>query len=139
KPSQVRWADWENVIRKQCVVGQEATVYDYQAKLAWKVRLQAVGEHLDCEPLTEQDTRVMLRAFGGEESWIPRPVWVILQDGTPYMGSANSMPQEGTTISNNGFDGHSCLHFPRENVSETYAEKNQACLRTGWQQTQAMQ
>ena len=83
----------------------------------------------------------MLRVFGGN-TWNPRPVWVIFANGSVYMGSTHSNPHGTSHITDNNFNGHSCLHFPRtqEQVTAigTYATSHQDTIDKGWAVTQRM-
>ena len=65
--------------------------------------------HLDAEPLTRSDTNTMLNIFG-HWSWRRRPI-LVKYNGHVYAASMNGMPHGTSTISNNGFDGHFCIHF----------------------------
>ncbi len=65
--------------------------------------------HVDAEPLTKSDTKIMKSIFG-HWTWRRRAV-LVKYNGHVYAGSMNGMPHGTSTISNNGFDGHFCIHF----------------------------
>ena len=65
--------------------------------------------HLDAEPLSYSDMKTMLSIYG-HWSWKRRAV-LVKYNGHVYAASMNGMPHGTSTISNNGFDGHFCIHF----------------------------
>jgi len=67
------------------------------------------GDHMDAEPRTEKDTKILKDIYGGSWSWRRRPI-LIKYNGHVYAASMNGMPHGTTTISND-FDGHICIHF----------------------------
>lgn len=93
-------------------------------------------------PLTEADTEVMFLAFGGKNTWTPKPVWALMPDGRVLMASVHNMALWEGSIADNGFDGCFQIYFPRtaEHVAAAgdYAGQHQACLDEGWALTQAM-
>ena len=90
--------------------------------------------------MTASDTARMRRAFGGETTWNPKAVWVIFPDGSVYLGSTHDSPHGTSHITENNFDGHTCLHFPRtqEQVAAIgpYATSHQETIDKGWASTQ---
>ncbi len=83
----------------------------------------------------------MEKAFGGN-TWTPKAVWVIFADGSIYQASTHSMPHAPQHRTNNNFDGHMCIHFPRTMEQVTaigpYATSHQKCIDQGWATTQSM-
>ena len=67
------------------------------------------SNHLDAEPASKEDTNTM-KAIYGTWSWKRRPV-LVRYNGHVYAASMNGMPHGTTTISDNGFKGHFCIHF----------------------------
>ena len=65
--------------------------------------------HLDAEPLSYSDTQTIL-GIVGHWTWKRRPI-LVKYNGHVYAASMNAMPHGTSTISNNGFDGHFCIHF----------------------------
>ena len=101
--------DWfdgnENTIPRGAVF----TVKDCKSGKTFQCKRWAGGNHMDTMPLTKADTAVM-KSIYGSWSWHRRPV-LVLYNGHVYAGSMNGMPHGTTTISNNNFPGHFCIHF----------------------------
>ncbi|MBQ6173267.1 MAG: peptidoglycan-binding protein [Clostridia bacterium] len=68
------------------------------------------ANHMDSMPLTKQDTAIMKSIYGGSWSWNRRPI-LVKYNGHVYAASMNGMPHGTTTITNNNFPGHFCIHF----------------------------
>lgn len=140
--AQVLYADWDSDVSRSFQAGQTVTLYDFQTGLAWQARLGEAGAAADAEPLTEADTEVMFLAFGGKNTWTPKPVWALMPDGRVLMASVHNMALWEGSIADNGFDGCFQIYFPRtaEHVAAAgdYAGQHQACLDKGWALTQAM-
>ena len=141
KASQVKYANWYTTVKSVAKKYPYATVYDYGSGISWQIHIFSVGAHADYEPLTAADTKKLERVFGGN-TWNPKAVWVVFADGSVYMASTHSMPHEVQHITDNNFDGHSCLHFPRtqEQVEAIgpYATSHQKTIDAGWAATQKM-
>ena len=79
----------------------------------------------------------MLKAFGGENTWSQKAVYVRLPSGIWTIGSTHDMPHLSGSISNNNFNGHLCVHFLRD-MSEAqqndpnYGVANQETIRALW-------
>ena len=101
--------DWfagnENTIPRGAVF----TVKDCKSGKTFQCKRWAGGNHMDTMPLTKSDTAVM-KSIYGSWSWHRRPV-LVLYNGHVYAGSMNGMPHGTTTIGNNNFPGHFCIHF----------------------------
>jgi len=95
-----------NVIR----TGIPMQVTDVRTGITYWVSSFSNGNHADVEPITEHDTAEMLRAFGGQWTWTPRPILVHV-DGRTIAASINGMPHAGSTNANNNMNGHVCMHF----------------------------
>ena len=52
----------------------------------------------------------MKSIYGGSWSWNRRPI-LVKYNGHVYAASMNGMPHGTTTITNNNFPGHFCIHF----------------------------
>jgi len=74
--------------------------------------------HIDAEPRTAADTKTMKSIYGGSWSWNRRPI-LILYKGHVYAASMNGMPHGTSTIGNNDFAGHFCIHFKNSKTHET--------------------
>ena len=137
--SQVRYVNWYTEGRAKARQFPNATIYDFSTGISWQVNMFSFGAHADAEPLTSADVDSMNRAFGGKTTWTPKPVWVVLSDGTVYMASTHNVPHEVYHIKNNNFDGHVCIHFPRtqsqvESIGP-YATSHQKAIDLGWEAT----
>ena len=137
--SQVRYANWYDEIRAKVRKQPNATVYDFTTGISWQVNMFSFGAHADSEPITQKDTENMMRAFGGTHTWTPKPVWVVLSDGTVYLASLHNMEHGVQHNTKNGFNGHICLHFPRtmaqvERIG-SYATSHQKAIDLAWEAT----
>ncbi|MFH1879759.1 MAG: peptidoglycan-binding protein, partial [Bacillota bacterium] len=74
--------------------------------------------HLDAEPAAADDTAAFKSIYRGTWSWDRRPI-LILYKGKVYAASMNGMPHGTTTIADNDFDGHFCIHFKNSKTHET--------------------
>ncbi len=139
--SEVRFANWYTEIRSLARSMPYAVVYDYNSGRHWNVHMFSLGKHADAEPVTAADTAEMNAAFGAA-SWTPRPVWIILSDGRVYMASTHNYPHDVNHTTTNNFNGHLCIHFPRDmedaQATGPYATKHQVAILAGWEATQAM-
>lgn len=137
----VQYVNWYSSLRAKAKKYPYATVYDFSSGLSWQVHMFSFGAHADAEPLTAADTARMERAFGGN-TWNPKPVWVVLGDGSIYIASTHSMPHAPQHRTDNNFDGHMCIHFPRTSAQVaaigTYATSHQKSIDNGWKTTQSM-
>ena len=111
--SQVKLLHWFDDIKPTIKSGQVVLVYEPASNSSFYLRLYSLGRHADSEPLTANDTAIMKAAWGGKFSWAEKPVYVRLPNGTWCIASMHSMPHLSGSISNNDFDGHLCVHFPR--------------------------
>ena len=135
--SQIRLLHWFNDIKPTIKSGQTILVYEPTSGISWTLRLYSLGRHADAEPLTADDTAKMVKAFGGQNTWNQKAVYVRLPNGTWTVGSTHDMPHLSGSISNNNFNGHLCVHFLRD-MSEAekndpkYGVANQKTIRSAW-------
>ena len=138
-PSSVQLLHWFNDVKPSLSNGQHLLVFDPSSGLSWTLRVMSRGRHCDSEPLTAKDTRTMIAAFGGVNTWNQKAVYVKLPDGRWSLASTHDMPHDSSTIKNNDFNGHLCVHFLRD-MDETkqndpkYGVANQETIRTRWKQ-----
>ncbi len=90
--------------------GSTALVTDVRTGLSFTVRRRGGWAHADVEPLTARDTQTLKRIYGGAWSWSRRPI-VVQVSSYRIAASMNGMPHGGSSISDNGFPGHHCIHF----------------------------
>ncbi len=134
--SEIQLLHWYNTVKPGLSGGNTLLVYDPTTHLSWNLRVMSCGRHADCEPLTLRDTLIMFRALG-QPSWTVHPVYVKLPDGTWTMATMHDRPHLSGYLSDNGFDGHLCVHFLRD-MDETrqydpnYGVTNQTTLREAW-------
>ncbi len=135
--SSIRLLHWFNDIKPTLGGGKQLLVYDPSSGLSWTLRVHSCGRHCDAEPLTAKDTKNMLKAFGGENTWNQKGVYVKLPSGVWTVASTHDMPHMTGQVSDNNFDGHLCVHFLRD-MSETkqndpnYGVANQETIRKLW-------
>jgi peptidoglycan hydrolase-like protein with peptidoglycan-binding domain len=134
---QVKLLHWYNDVKKNASTGQQLTVYHPGSGLSFKLRIYSMGAHADSEPLTLRDTQLMNKAFG-PPSWNINVVYVKLPDGRWTMAAMHNRPHLSGSISNNGFDGHLCVHFLRDLDEVTkndpnYGLSNQKAIRKAWE------
>jgi hypothetical protein len=89
--------------------GATFTVKDCKTGKTFKCKRWSGANHLDAEPLTKSDTAVLKSIYGGW-TWKRRPI-LVKYNGRVYAASMNGMPHGTSTISDNKFSGHFCIHF----------------------------
>ncbi|WP_176716091.1 hypothetical protein [Bacillus enclensis] len=99
---------WETV--KELIPNKSYfTIIDVQTGLSFHVQRRAGSKHADVQPLTNKDTKVMKKIYGGAWSWDRRAI-LVQYDDRLIPGSMNGMPH-GAGALKNGFPGHFCVHF----------------------------
>jgi len=93
-------------------IGKVFTVVDFRTGRRWQMKRTIGANHADVEPLTANDTAIMKSVWGGNWSWITRPV-IVEVDGRRLAASASAMPHDIQYITNNNFNGHSDLYFSK--------------------------
>lgn len=108
--------------------GAVFTVKDCKTGKTFRAKRWSGANHCDTMPLTSSDTAIM-RSIYGKWSWRRRPV-LILYNGHVYAGSMNGMPHGTTTIKNNNFPGHFCIHFygSKTHGTKRVDETHQNCV-----------
>ena len=135
--SSIQLLHWFNDIKPSLKNGQTLLIYDPSTGISWNLRVLSRGRHCDSEPLTKEDTEKMLKAFGGENTWNQKGVYVKLPSGVWTIGSTHDMPHMSGNIKDNGFDGHLCVHFLRDMAEAkqndpSYGVANQETIRALW-------
>lgn len=102
----IDWSQAKNIFK----VGMVATVTDLETGTTWQVKRMGGSNHADCEPLTAADSTKMKAIWGGEWSWARRAI-IVSVAGKKIAASQHAMPHGSTTISDNNFPGHFCIHF----------------------------
>ena len=135
--SEIKLLHWFDDIKPSLKAKQTLLIYDPSTGISWFLRVLSRGRHLDAEPLTLEDTQAMKKAFGGKQTWNQKGVYVRLPGGTWTIGATHDMPHLTGSITDNGFDGHLCVHFFRtmeecEENDPNYGVSNQRTIRELW-------
>ncbi len=137
--SSVKLLHWFNEVKPSLKNGNKLTVFDPATNLQWTLKAYSLGRHCDSEPVTETDTKIMYKAFGNKNTWTPKPVYVQLPSGVWTLASMHNVPHLSGSISDNGFDGHLCVHFLRDmdecqKNDPNYGVQNQNAIRKKWKE-----
>ena len=101
--------NWFNGGSSKIPKGATFKVKDIRTGKVFTVKRWSGGNHIDAEPATASDTKIM-KSIYGHWSWRRRPV-LVKYNGHVYAASMNGMPHGTQTIKGNNFDGHFCIHF----------------------------
>lgn len=113
--------------------GTKATVIDVETGQYFSASRNGGTNHADWEPATKDDTATLKRIYGGEWSWERRPIIVLIGDKA-FAASMNGMPHGGNRIKDNGYGGHSCIHFlhSRLHVNDKEDARHQDAVQAAW-------
>ncbi len=127
--------NWFNGGSKIIPKGATFKVKDIRTGKIFTVKRWSGYNHIDAEPLTASDTRIM-KSIYGHWSWRRRPV-LVKYNGHVYAASMNGMPHGTSTISGNNFDGHFCIHFygSKTHGSGKVDDMHQKCVREAMNHT----
>lgn len=132
----VQLLHWFNTVKPTLKSGDKLTVFDPLTHYSWTLLVYSCGNHCDSQPATLRDTLIMNKAFG-TPSWTVHPVYICLPSGTWTLATMHNRPHLTASVTDNGFDGHLCVHFLRDldevkkNDSD-YGLTNQTTLRSAW-------
>jgi hypothetical protein len=101
--------DWWTEVQYIWPIGVQARVIDLATGKSFNIRRSYGAFHADVEPLSTADSAKMKEIWGGW-SWTTRPV-IVEVNGRRIAASSHAMPHSIQTITDNGFDGHFCIHF----------------------------
>lgn len=108
------YLDWFKEVQYIYEKGDIVTVTDVDTGKSFKVKRLYGRNHADSEPLTAEDTKIM-KSIYGSWSWNRRAIIVTINDNDgverKIAASMNGMPHGGSSIKNNNFNGHFCIHF----------------------------
>jgi len=146
----IRWSDMQELITKGKSV---FTVQDFYTGTTFNVIAAYGGVHADVETLTAADSQIVKQLWGGDYTWVRRPVLVYFE-GRVFAASMNGMPHAGLenkpegeyiynrsagfgygynfdSIKGNRIDGHFCLHFRDSKLhsNRKVDSKHQAAVR----------
>ena len=102
-------SEYINKVDGAWACGTNATITDVETGLSFSAYRHGGTNHVDWEPETQDDTEI-LKSIYGDWSWERRPVHVLIGDKV-FAGSMNGKPHGKCEVLDNGFPGHSCLHF----------------------------
>jgi len=89
--------------------GSTATVIDVETGISFCAVRFSGTNHADYEPATQSDTDKLKEIYGGW-SWNRRAVIVLIADRA-FAASMNGKPHGTSSVKDNGFPGHACIHF----------------------------
>lgn len=146
----IKWSDMQELITKGKSI---FTIEDFYTGQTFNVIAAYGGVHADIETLTTADSNIVKQLWGGDYTWVRRPVLVHFQ-GRVFAASMNGMPHAGLenqpegnyiynrsagfgygynfdSIKGNSIDGHFCLHFRDSKLhsNRKVDSKHQAALR----------
>ena len=121
--------DWFGGGKNTIPKGATFQVKDCRTGKVFTVRRWSGYNHIDAEPLTASDTKT-LKSIYGHWTWRRRPI-LVKYNGHVYAASMNGMPHGTSTISNNNFDGHFCIHFygSKTHGSGKVDDMHQKCVK----------
>lgn len=125
------YLDWWTEAQYVWPIGKNAVIKDFYTGKTWSVRRTIGAFHADVEPLTVADTQIMKQVWGGEWSWVPRPV-IVLVEGRKIAASASAMPHSVSYINGNCFPGHFDVHFKNStrHKDNEVSEEHQKAVKT---------
>jgi len=102
--------DWFTYVNDKFKPGDIVTVYAVDSGITFQVKRLGGSNHADVEPLTAEDTLKFQAAHGGTFNWARMAVIVEI-NGELIAASMNGQPHGASSISDNNFNGHCCMHF----------------------------
>lgn len=103
--------DWyEDNVTKVIPKNAKIVIKDIRTGKTFTAVRWSGANHIDAEPATASDTKIMKGIYGGSWSWDRRAI-LVQYNGHVYAASMNGMPHGDSTIHNNNFDGVFCIHF----------------------------
>lgn len=123
--------DWWSEAQYVFPINSVAKITDIETGKTYTVKRTMGANHADAEPLTSNDARTMLELWGGSYSWTPRAV-IVEVDGRKLAAAMHSYPHGDQTITDNGYNGHFCIHFlnsVRHSDGELWADMQTQVLR----------
>lgn len=119
------FADGEDTFPRNATI----QVKDCETGLIFNAKVLYGSNHLDAEPLTAADTKILLDINGGVDFSYRRRAVLVQYNGHVYAASIYCEPHGDQTITNNNFDGQFCLHFygSKTHGSDRVAEDHKEC------------
>jgi hypothetical protein len=88
------YLDWWTEAQYVVPVGSQFEIVDFYTGKSFKAKRTTGANHADCEALTVTDSNIMKAIWGGNFSWVTRPV-IIRYSGRKIAASVSSMPHAG--------------------------------------------
>jgi len=88
------YLDWWTEAQYVVPVGSQIEIVDFYTGKSFKAKRTTGANHGDCEALTVTDTNMMKAIWGGNFSWVARPV-IIKYNGRKIAASVSCMPHAG--------------------------------------------
>ncbi len=88
------YLDWWTEAQYVVPVGSQFEIVDFYTGKSFKAKRTTGANHADCEALTVADSNIMKAIWGGNFSWVTRPV-IIKYSGRKIAASVSSMPHAG--------------------------------------------
>ena len=122
--------DWFNGGKSKLPKGVTIQIKDVKTGLVFKGRVLYGTNHLDVEPLTKEDTAILLKINGGVSFKDDRRAMLVKYNEHVYAASIYSVPHGEQTITNNNFEGQFCLHFygSKTHGTDKVDSDHQACV-----------
>lgn len=135
------YLDWWKQVRK--IIDKDAvlTVKDLDTQKVFKVKYTYGTNHIDSEPLTVEDSKVIKEIWGGSYSWDRRAVQIYYEDkviaasmvsyphaglddrqANTYVSNRSGGFGKGTNldkVKDNGVNGVMCIHFKNSTLHKT--------------------
>lgn len=100
-----------------------ACLTDLRTGYSFNIHIQAVGDHLDVEPLTSADTSIMCLIYNVSSpssiDYHRRPVILTTSNGYNFACSIYGQPHGAQDITDNQYDGQFCVHFLNSKTHST--------------------
>lgn len=102
--------DWFESVNSIFPKFTDIQVYDIESKTFYIVQRTGGHFHADVEPIDKENTEKFLSIYDGVWNWTRRPVLAHI-NGMWIAASINGMPHGYALITDNGMNGHTCIHF----------------------------
>ena len=128
------FADGEDTFPRHAVI----QIKDCKTGLIFNAKVLYGSNHLDAEPLTTDDTGILLDINGGASFSYRRRAVLVQYNGHVYAASIYCEPHGDQTITDNNFDGQFCLHFygskthGSDRVDEDHKKCEEQALKYTW-------
>ncbi len=110
--------------------GTEFEIYDFDNEMSFTVQRTGGKNHIDIEPIDEENSQIFSEICDYAFSWQRRPVLVKINENAYLPASICQYPHGYVSIEN-GLNGHLCLHFLSSKTDGTNEEdfQHQRCVK----------